>query len=154
MSFVSSMGGVMYDCHAHHNWSHSWLSSNLGSSGCSQVASVSVAGMGSQFSQLQGAKPANHIIDCELHLMSCKRDVTRTFRVLHSPLNTIYSWQQPTTARVEVYTTYLDEAGVNTSYVIYEPQRCPSSQQFPARYCRIDQSADDRRRSRRLMTLA
>ena len=48
---------------------------------CSQVASVSVAGIGSQFSQLQGAKPANHIIDCELHLMSCKRDVIQTFRV-------------------------------------------------------------------------
>ena len=40
---------------------------------------MSVAGIGSQFSQLQGAKPANH---SELHLMSCKRDVTQTF---HSP---------------------------------------------------------------------
>ena len=49
---------------------------------CSRVASVSVAGIGSQFSQLQGAKPANHIlIDRELHLMNCKRDVTQTFRV-------------------------------------------------------------------------
>ena len=52
---------------------------------CSQVAGVSVAGIGSQFSQLQVAKPANHIIDSELHLMSCKRDITQTFHVLHSP---------------------------------------------------------------------
>ena len=42
---------------------------------------MSVAGIASQFSQLQGAKPANHIIDRELHLMSCKRDVIQTFRV-------------------------------------------------------------------------
>ena len=42
---------------------------------------MSVAGITSQFSQLQGAKPANHIIDRELNLMSCKRDVTRTFHV-------------------------------------------------------------------------
>ena len=59
---------------------------------CSQVASVSVAGIGSQFSQLQVAKPANHIIDCELHLMSCKHDVTQTFRVLHSPTQVEHSY--------------------------------------------------------------
>ena len=49
------------------------------------VASESVAGVGSQFSQLQSAKPANHIIDCELHLMT-ERDVTQMFHVLHSTL--------------------------------------------------------------------
>ena len=50
-----------------------------------------VAGIGRQFSQLQGAKPANHIIDCELHLMSCKRDVTQTFHILHSPTQVEHS---------------------------------------------------------------
>ena len=39
------------------------------------MPSVSVAGKGSQFSQLQGAKPANHIIDRELHLMHSPTDV-------------------------------------------------------------------------------
>ena len=48
---------------------------------CSQVASVSVAGIASRFPQLQGAKPANRIIDRELHLTSCKRDVIQTFRI-------------------------------------------------------------------------
>ena len=48
-----------------------------------QAGSIFAIGkhIGSQFSQLQGTKPANHIIDRELHLMSCKRDVIQTFRV-------------------------------------------------------------------------
>ena len=48
-----------------------------------QAGSIFAIGkhIGSQFSQLQGTKPANHIIDRELHLMSVlKRDVNQTFR--------------------------------------------------------------------------
>ena len=60
---------------------------------CSQVASVSIYSWpGSQLSQLQVAKPANHIIECKLHLTSCKRDVTQTFCVLHSPTQVEHSY--------------------------------------------------------------